>query len=885
MRRAKTIQAVELLQTERARATRFADVAFASGAAVVSTIRRLNPAVRESVTLEARRVPPETPSIQSSLRPVVRGKFIFLGEEKLYIRGATYGTFRPGPDGYQFGDPAMVERDFALMAANGLNAARTYTVPPRWLLDLAQQHGLRVMVGLPWEQHVAFLSDRQRVRSIEARVREGVRACAGHPAVLAYAIGNEIPSSIVRWHGRRPMERFLERLYHIAKSEDPDGLVAYVNYPSTEYLRLPWADIVCFNVYLENKPALAAYLARLQNLSDNRPLLMGEIGLDSRRHGEGKQAEALDWQIRTACAAGCAGAFVFSWTDEWHRGGHDIEDWDFGLVTRAREPKLALSAVRAAFAQIPFPREKPWPRISVVVCTYNGSRTLGECLSGLKRLEYSNYEVIVVDDGSRDHCAAIARESGVRVIATENRGLSAARNTGMEAATGEIVVYIDDDAYPDPHWLLYLADAFRGSTHAAIGGPNLAPPDDGAIADCVVNAPGGPVHVLLTDTVAEHIPGCNMAFRKSHLQAIGGFDPQFRSAGDDVDVCWRIQQQGWTIGFSAAAMVWHHRRNSVRNYWKQQRGYGKAEAQLERKWPDKYNAVGHIKWAGQLYGKGLTRMLGRKQRVYHGLWGRAPFQSLHEAAPSLLTVLPTMPEWYVVLLGLGGLSALSLLWPKLVVIFPFFLLAGSATLWQAVLSASQASFPSASTSGIVRASLYVLTGSLHLLQPLARLWGRVRHGLTALRSRGSHRMQIPWPRTSTTWSERWRAPEQALESFVDLLRRDGAVLVLGGECDRWDIEVRGGTLGAARLFMTVEEHGAGKQFFRFRRWPRFSRGGVLAVLLLTVLSVGAALDQYWIAYNMLALATLTLLGRTLFESGRAMSALQSAVEHGLGDAA
>ena len=73
-----------------------------------------------------------------------------------------------------------------------------------------------------------------------------------------------------------------------------------------------------------------------QNLAGNRPLLMAEIGLDSQRHGAEKQAHALDWQIRTTSAAGCCGAFVFAWTDEWYRGGHHIEDWDFGLVTRDR---------------------------------------------------------------------------------------------------------------------------------------------------------------------------------------------------------------------------------------------------------------------------------------------------------------------------------------------------------------------------------------------------------------------------------------------------------------------------------------------------------------------------------------------------------------------
>lgn len=812
-------------------------------------------------------------------RPVARGKFLFVGEEKLHVRGVTYGTFRPvGND--QFPVREIVERDFALMAASGLNALRTYTVPPPWLLDIAHTHGLFVMVGLPWAQHVAFLSDAKLNRSVVEEVRAGVRLCAGHPAVLCYAIGNEIPAPIVRWHGRRAIERFLEKLYHTAKSEDPEGLVTYVNYPSTEYLRLPFVDIFCFNVYLEKQATLERYLARLQNLAGQRPLLMAEIGLDSRRNGLNQQAHTLDWQIRKTSAAGCCGAFIFAWTDEWYRGGYEIEDWDFGLVTRDRIAKPALSAVSAAFADAPFPADEQYSRFSVIVCTYNGARTLRDCLQGLRQLDYPDYEVILVDDGSTDNSAEIARGFGVRVISTKNCGLSAARNTGLEASSGEIVAYIDDDAYPDPHWLKYLNSTFRRTTHAAVGGPNIAPPDDGSIAECVLNAPGGPVHVLYSDTEAEHIPGCNMAFRKSALRAVGGFDPQFLTAGDDVDLCWRIHQRGWTIGFCPAALVWHHRRNSVVTYWKQQRGYGKAEALLERKWPEKYNAAGHIKWSGHLYGNGLTRMLLRKFRIYHGPWGTAPFQSLQESTPSLLTVLPTMPEWYLVILALVGLSLLSLLWPKLVFAIPLVVLAAGATILQAILSAADASF---SPSRRSRPELYLLTAGLHLLQPVARLWGRARHGLTALRRRGYEGHTWPVPTASTIWSEVWRSPEEAMQLLSHALRKAGAVLVSAGNYDRWDLEVRGGTLGSARLFMTVEEHGAGKQLFRFRSWPHFSVEGGIAIVVFTGLSVGAAADEYWLAYDILAFITLAVIGRALYECAGAMATIQRTLKRGFVD--
>src|SRR5437764_500434 len=443
------------------------------------------------------------------------------------------------------------------MSAAGVNTVRTYTVPPRWLLDCAERHDLSIMVGLPWEQHVTFLEDRARMRSIEERVREGVAACAGHRAVLGYAVGNEIPASIVRWHGRRPIERFLKRLYAAAKEEDPDGLVTYVNFPSTEYLELPFLDFVTFNVYLEAERTLDAYLARLQNIAGDRPLVMAEIGLDSRRNGEDVQATVLGWQVRTAYGAGCAGAYVFAWTDEWHRGGFDIDDWDFGLTDRDREPKPALTAVQEAFA----------------------------------------------------------------------------------------------------------------------------------------DAPGGPIHVLLSDREAEHIPGCNSAFRRATLLEIGGWDPRFRTAGDDVDICWRLQQRGWTLGFSPAAVVWHHRRNSIRTFWHQQKGYGRAEALLEAKWPEKYNPAGHLSWAGRMYGRGLILSLYARQRVYHGSWGMGLFQQLYRPSPGTLASLPLMPEWYLLIALLATVSALGVLWTPLLVAVPLLVAAVVAVLAQAVKSATRAIFP------------------------------------------------------------------------------------------------------------------------------------------------------------------------------------------------
>jgi GT2 family glycosyltransferase len=811
--------------------------------------------------------------VTSAARPVVRGKFLFAGDAKLYVKGVTYGTFRPTADGEEY-ERATVAADFRMMAGHGINTVRVYTVPPRWLLDLAQESGLRVMVGLPWEQHIAFLDDRKVARSIERRVREGVRSCAGHPAILCFTVGNEIPATIVRYHGARKVERFLKRLVNAVRDEDPGALVTYVNFPSTEYLNLDFVDFISFNVYLESPDTLDPYLARLQNLAGEQPLLMAEIGLDSRRNGTDAQAEALAWQLRSVFQAGCAGAFVFAWTDEWHRGGFDIDDWDFGLVTRERTPKPALATVETAFRDAPFPGTDAWPRVSVVVCSYNGSRTIADCLDGLALVDYPDFEAIVVDDGSTDTLAEIAAGYDVRLIRTGNHGLGAARNEGMRAATGEIVAYIDDDARADPQWLRYVAGQYLRSNAVAVGGPNIAPAGDGFIAEAVAHAPGGPVHVLVTDTVADHLPGCNLTIRKDALEAIGGFDTRYRAAGDDVDVCWRLQEAGGTLAFTPGAMVWHHRRNSAKTYWRQQQGYGKAEALLEEKWPERYNALGHHAWRGRIYGNGLTQALGRARgRVYFGSWGSAPFQAMYQPAPGLAASLPLMPEWWLLVAALAGLGLLGIAWSPLLWAWPMFVAALLAPVAQAVISGARAKVEPAGRSRFELFKLRALIAWFHLAQPIARLRGRIRFGLTPWRMPHRGAWSPPVARVQTAWSETWLAAESWLEGVEARLRTGGVVVASGGNHDPWDLDVRGGTLGGARATLAIEEHGGGKQLARFRLMPRISAFGALLIGIPAILAILAAGDGAWVAGGVLGVLAMLVLARWLVEAGRAIGAI------------
>src|SRR5262249_46224925 len=271
---------------------------------------------RESVPAQAARI-------------VTDGKFLRVAPspgaeangERFLVNGVTYSTFAPDASGHQFPAARQVAEDFRLMAQLGINTVRVYTPPSRELLDEAARRGLRVMVGLPWSQHVAFLDDGKLKRAIRRELTAQVSHLAGHPAVLMLALGNEIPANVVRWHGRVGVERFLRELYQDAKAAAPDALFTYVNFPPTEFLDLSFFDLCAFNVYLHRESELRAYLARLQNIAGHKPLLLAEAGADSIREGDVGQAEITAMHIRAAFEEGACGAIAFAWTDEWWRGG------------------------------------------------------------------------------------------------------------------------------------------------------------------------------------------------------------------------------------------------------------------------------------------------------------------------------------------------------------------------------------------------------------------------------------------------------------------------------------------------------------------------------------------------------------------------------------
>lgn len=736
------------------------------------------------------------------------GKFFRLGSEKFYIKGVTYGPFKPNADGDPFPSPAQARKDFGQILALGGNCVRIYHLPPRWFMDLAFEMGLKTFLDVAWPKNLTFTDDAQIIRQAHDAVRQAAKLCGNHPAMFALSVVNEIPPDIVRYVGRKRIEEFVNELVATAKSEAPECLVTFANFPTTEYLQPREIDFVCFNVYLHDERVFRNYLARLQNIAGDKPLVLGEYGIDTfREHSEDRQAEILANHVRAVFDEGCAGTFIFSFTDDWFTNNTQIEDWAFGIVRRDRSRKPAFDVVRALFNRVPQLAEEKLPKVSVIVCSYNGASTVEACLRSMERIRYPDFEVIFVDDGSTDQTQQILQKfPNVKNIRQRNMGLSHARNVGMNAASGEVVVYTDSDCEADEDWLYYIALALARSRHVGVGGPNLIPDEGSWIADCVGLSPGGPTHVMIDDRTAEHVPGCNMAFYTWVAREVNGFDPQFRRAGDDVDFIWRLQHMGYTIGFAPAAQVWHYRRNTVTAYMRQQRGYGEAEALLKFKHPDHFNTLGASSWRGRIYGGDEIGVRLGRDVIYHGVFGTGLFQTIYRRQASLVAAMLMSLEWHLLsaFVALMGLA----FYPLLVVAVMMF--AVPVTL--AIVASMQVPMPR-HRHWLTRP----LIAYLHWRQPITRGWARYSVRLKAKvlqlqaqRNRPPRELPLdPKDRRTLCYWSHLHDRLTLLERIKHDVQAAGWRMRLDSGWAEWDMEIYGSRYVKVRVTTASEKHEKG----------------------------------------------------------------------------
>jgi GT2 family glycosyltransferase len=460
----------------------------------------------------------------------------------------------------------------------------------------------------------------------------------------------------------------------------------------------------------------------------------------------------------------------------------------------------------------------------------------------LERLDYPDYETIVVDDGSTDDTQSILKSfPGIRVVRQTNQGLSAARNAGIWTADGEIVAFTDSDCVADPDWLYHLAREFENGDFVGVGGPNLTPEENRPTARSISLAPGHATHVLLAQDDAEHIPGCNMAFRRDALIEMGGFDPLFWKAGDDVDIAWRLQDMGFRIGFSTSAFVWHHRRPAVKGYLKQQIGYGEAEALLSRKHPHRFNDRGQSIWGGAIYAGLDHSTLLAEPNINYGIFGSAGFQCVYEKRGSGLAYLLTSLEWWLVCatLTLAGFFARPALFLGLAGLGTSVAISGiwAFQKWRATRSLPAMGLPT--------------VWLLWILQPLvregSRQWFRYRSGkqskdFIATSRNLESRFEPKFVPTSVReyWSEEGSDRLHLLQTLAQVMSDLGWSYTSNTPWEPWDFSVRVSSWFKVRVTSAEENHGGMKRLLklRFKMLPTSSQVVLAVGGLLLCLAVG-----------------------------------------------
>ena len=255
------------------------------------------------------------------------------------------------------------------------------------------------------------------------------------------------------------------------------------------------------------------------------------------------------------------------------------------------------------------------PKLSIIVCTYNGAKRVPQCLDALKRQkQHDLLEIIVVDDGSSDDTFAVITAAlqdttlpHIIIRHSVNKGLGQARNTGIEASSAPIVAFTDDDCVPPEDWAARLIAAWDNcapDAFQALGG-HVVPATTNTLNRkyAAVRTPLAPieqVHATNASIVAKlfryiAVPsnkpsterrsvlstvGANMSFSRKALDEVGGFNPDIRFGGDEVDICMRLRDRYGdnAVAIEPTLVMSHEFHPGLADTFRRARMYGEGDA-------------------------------------------------------------------------------------------------------------------------------------------------------------------------------------------------------------------------------------------------------------------------------------------------------------------
>lgn len=245
--------------------------------------------------------------------------------------------------------------------------------------------------------------------------------------------------------------------------------------------------------------------------------------------------------------------------------------------------------VRKGFlAQQGIPRQDDYPSVSIIIPVRNRPEEIRACLQSLAKLHYppEKLEILVVDDCSTDATPDVIREFPVTLLAMEHhRQASFCRNAAARHARHDILAFIDSDCEADPDWLLALTPAFREDSLAAVGGmidsyhtTNHLDRYEKVQSSLMVSS----CHKRSGEADRFfYVPSCNFLIRRERFLQLGGFRNHLH-VGEDVDLCWRLQNSGFQVDYRPIGTIYHKHRNRLPAFCSRRFDYGTSEPQLHK---------------------------------------------------------------------------------------------------------------------------------------------------------------------------------------------------------------------------------------------------------------------------------------------------------------
>lgn len=232
-------------------------------------------------------------------------------------------------------------------------------------------------------------------------------------------------------------------------------------------------------------------------------------------------------------------------------------------------------------------KKRPFVTILIPVKAVNDY--VRENVAACRRLDYPHFEVLVLPDS----VPAGLRLPGARLLPTGPGGPSMKRDLGVKESRGEILAFLDDDAYPAPHWLSAAVKEFEDPRVGAVGGPAVTPAHDSerqkasglVYQSWLVGGPYDFRYVPRPRRLIDDQPSVNLLVRRDAFEKAGGFQTVYWP-GEDTVLCLRIvHEQGLNLVYDPEVLVYHHRRELFAGHMKQVLAYAEHRGYFCRKFP------------------------------------------------------------------------------------------------------------------------------------------------------------------------------------------------------------------------------------------------------------------------------------------------------------